>query len=80
MILCKKSVNSFSKINSKMKKNMYLFVSILKLSFLLPLGIVVFIGLFGTFFHVNSTIRKQIALKVYILLYFYTYNTTSLLI
>jgi len=27
------------------------------------LGIIVFVGLFGTFFHVNSTIRKQIALK-----------------
>ena len=34
-------------------------------SLLLYSGIVVFVGLFGTFFHVNSTIRKQIALKVY---------------
>jgi len=27
------------------------------------LGILVFIGLFGTFFHVNSTIKKQVGLK-----------------
>ncbi|XP_057295921.1 E3 ubiquitin-protein ligase RNFT1-like isoform X1 [Hydractinia symbiolongicarpus] len=27
------------------------------------LGILVFIGLFGTFFHVNGTIKKQVALK-----------------
>ena len=27
------------------------------------IGILVFVGLFGTFFHVNSTIRKQVALK-----------------
>ena len=41
-----------------------LLISVFKNPIVHVTGILVFIGMFGTFFHVNSTIKKQVALKV----------------